>query len=641
MKRFLLSAVVVASCIGMMTSAAMAASIPSLYWIFGEESTADLSGDPFITGSNYSALDEMYPVTPGLSTVASAIPSNGYALYEGAVGDSYGGVYVGDYRNTPLDETNTVSIFLRMNPGVADSDGDGIDDVFAIRNRDSDGQDAEGNVFHDTDIRYGFESQNGVLNFQLLGAGAETPTAISLSNPLTPGTWYDVVGTFNNGVANFYVQESVSGTVVENITQTMSFTSLDILQTEPDGTYPGNGNGAEAAEVTLLHTPWYEYGHYEGCQVDQVAVWNEVVTPSDILTNGISLPEPPPEPELPEVTPTAYWVFGAEAGDDCATADGNATDLYWIAGINPNTEMAVNAPRSNNRGLYEGANEGDPAGWAYAGVISDGELDITGAVSVFARIKAEGFDGTDDIVRSNIPGGGGVRADQYGLGFVDGIPQFVVTEAGNYTGTVAINLGEEIGGTAISVDTWYDITGVFEPTASGGTLSISVYESETGVLVGTSSKDVYFSSLISNEFHEDANVEFHVFETPQNANGTNPGFSLEELGVWDIALTPEQIAKLSEMTAKVPGDANSDGKVDGSDVTILAGNWQVGVGGVGGATWDMGDFNGDGAVDGSDVTILAGNWQYGVDTAAASVPEPAATALLFGMLSMLLLWKRR
>ena len=62
----------------------------------------------------------------------------------------------------------------------------------------------------------------------------------------------------------------------------------------------------------------------------------------------------------------------------------------------------------------------------------------------------------------------------------------------------------------------------------------------------------------------------------------------------------------------IPGDANNDGKVDGSDVTILAGNWQVGVGGVGGADWGMGDFNGDGAVDGSDVTILAGNWQAGV-----------------------------
>ena len=82
--------------------------------------------------------------------------------------------------------------------------------------------------------------------------------------------------------------------------------------------------------------------------------------------------------------------------------------------------------------------------------------------------------------------------------------------------------------------------------------------------------------------------------------------------------------------SNIPGDANKDGKVDGSDVTILAGNWQYGVTG-GGATWGMGDFNGDGKVDGSDVTILAGNWQYGVTVAATSVPEPSTFVGLLGL----------
>lgn len=81
----------------------------------------------------------------------------------------------------------------------------------------------------------------------------------------------------------------------------------------------------------------------------------------------------------------------------------------------------------------------------------------------------------------------------------------------------------------------------------------------------------------------------------------------------------------------IPGDANHDGKVDGSDVTILAGNWQV----LSGATWSMGDFNGDKKVDGSDVTILAGNWQYGVSTTAASVPEPGMFLLLLGAIAAL------
>ena len=92
---------------------------------------------------------------------------------------------------------------------------------------------------------------------------------------------------------------------------------------------------------------------------------------------------------------------------------------------------------------------------------------------------------------------------------------------------------------------------------------------------------------------------------------------------------------------ELPGDANHDGKVDGSDVTILAGNWQTGVGAPDPSTitWEMGDFNGDGQVDGSDVTILAGNWQAGV-TAAMSVPE-SSTIILIMMAAMSLLVAQR
>ena len=94
---------------------------------------------------------------------------------------------------------------------------------------------------------------------------------------------------------------------------------------------------------------------------------------------------------------------------------------------------------------------------------------------------------------------------------------------------------------------------------------------------------------------------------------------------------------------KIAGDANNDGKVDGSDVTILAGNWQAGVGNPDPSTvtWEMGDFNGDGQVDGSDVTILAGNWQYGVDATAAAVPEPSMLILLLGGVATLLVTRRR
>ena len=104
---------------------------------------------------------------------------------------------------------------------------------------------------------------------------------------------------------------------------------------------------------------------------------------------------------------------------------------------------------------------------------------------------------------------------------------------------------------------------------------------------------------------------------------------------------PVSLAITFADSPQVAGDANGDGKVDGSDVTILAGNWQKGVNDGLTATWEEGDFNGDGKVDGSDVTILAGNWQYGVEAAAASVPEPSTIMLLVMMIGSLLVWKRR
>ena len=106
----------------------------------------------------------------------------------------------------------------------------------------------------------------------------------------------------------------------------------------------------------------------------------------------------------------------------------------------------------------------------------------------------------------------------------------------------------------------------------------------------------------------------------------------------------KQLAVIGTPTvADIPGDANRDGKVDGSDVTILAGNWQAGVGAPDPSTitWEMGDFNNDGQIDGSDVTILAGNWQAGVDAAAASVPEPCSIILLVMAALSLLIARRK
>ena len=77
------------------------------------------------------------------------------------------------------------------------------------------------------------------------------------------------------------------------------------------------------------------------------------------------------------------------------------------------------------------------------------------------------------------------------------------------------------------------------------------------------------------------------------------------------------------------GDANLDGLIDDTDLSILLANW----GRAGG--WQQGDFNGSGYVVSADLSILLANWS-GIDGA---VPDPATPGLL--AVGAALLFRRR
>ena len=93
-------------------------------------------------------------------------------------------------------------------------------------------------------------------------------------------------------------------------------------------------------------------------------------------------------------------------------------------------------------------------------------------------------------------------------------------------------------------------------------------------------------------------------------------------------LHPQSIDLAFVITGPIPGDANGDGKVDGSDLAIWQQNYDP-LGTVAN-TFEMGDWNCDGKIDGSDLAIWQQNYDpLGVTAGpVAAVPEPASLALM-------------
>jgi hypothetical protein len=75
--------------------------------------------------------------------------------------------------------------------------------------------------------------------------------------------------------------------------------------------------------------------------------------------------------------------------------------------------------------------------------------------------------------------------------------------------------------------------------------------------------------------------------------------------------------------AAIPGDANLDGAVNVSDLSVLAAYYNTSSG----ATWAMGDFDGDHDVDVADLSLLAANYNYG---SASTLSWAEAYAQAFG-----------
>jgi hypothetical protein len=105
---------------------------------------------------------------------------------------------------------------------------------------------------------------------------------------------------------------------------------------------------------------------------------------------------------------------------------------------------------------------------------------------------------------------------------------------------------------------------------------------------------------------------------------------LNDTGYAGLVLTavPSETS-LSVSASALPGDANLDARVDLTDFTLLAANFNTGSG-----NWLQGDFNHDAEVDLTDFTLLAKNFNQSLTASAGGngvvplVPEPALAGLV-------------
>ena len=95
-------------------------------------------------------------------------------------------------------------------------------------------------------------------------------------------------------------------------------------------------------------------------------------------------------------------------------------------------------------------------------------------------------------------------------------------------------------------------------------------------------------------------------------------------------------ANLPSGTPYLPGDANLDGNVDGTDFGIWNANKFDAVN-----AWCLGDFNADGNADGSDFGIWNIHKFTSADSSLSAVPEPHGLAVLMGLAVGILGRRRR
>lgn len=314
--------------------------------------------------------------------------------------------------------------------------------------------------------------------------------------------------------------------------------------------------------------------------------------------------------------PVGYWRLGETAPGGVADARGRPSLQGLHCGLDSGAgagNVAQNGPRPDagfpglapdNRAIHF-AGEYD-----YAVVYDTPELDVTGALTLEAWIRLDEIPVGNEGIVSKYVGSGNQRS--FGLYVdgqsADGMLAMSISPDGTYT-----NASVVCDDVALPLDTWLHVAGTYLP---GQYMRLYINGSLATVLTTGVTESIFDSSagLWIGCIYDSANPSSHF------------AGSIDEVAVYDRALSAAEILDHYRSAFAVYGDANFDGLVNQQDATILATYW-----GTTGADWSRGDFNGDGTVNAADASILAANWNIGeshVGRETPGVPEPSVPILL-------------
>jgi probable HAF family extracellular repeat protein len=423
-----------------------------------------------------------------------------------------------------------------------------------------------------------------------------------------------------------------------------------------------NINGApEAVGFSLA----YDNGNYD---INEPVSWSANGTATNLL------------PRIPGGTPGSAWGFatGCGGGDVANAIDasgdivgsvvaGGVASAFYVPGgggmgtvlpyLNPSSQWAT-ATGVSNAGLVVGYSTAtDSNSHAFVWSASGGMIDLgaSGVSSVAYGISPNGNTivgtttggfGTDTIACEWTRSGSTwtmsplVQQSQYAQSYAYAVNNSGVVVGGAYD----YPLGGSPNPSSIALE--YQPGGNIVRIGQIGSDLGSYYAygiNDSGVIAGGQLN--WSGGFVNYTGQPGANVDLYgsLPSAVAAANTAMDAYALDDNG--DIAGLVDNPLTLAYagyfLSPAIPGDANTDGRVDINDLTVVLAHY-----GQTGMTWTQGEFTGDGTVDINDLTIVLAHYNQTFGTAngaVAAVPEPASITLIGACAAAVLAssWRRR